>query len=367
MKRAWTSSEIYPDSKTDYWVYVPAQYVGSEPACLMVFQDGQGFVSAEGSVRAPIVFDNLIHRGEMPVTIGVFVNPAAGELPWDHREKQYTPLNDTYARFLIDEILVEVAKDYNLTEDAEGRAICGMSDGGLCAFTVGWERTDYFSKVVSHIGSFTRQLGGSQYPYLIRKTRGNPKPLRVFLQDGENDINLQEGDWYLANRMMQSAMQYARWDHRVVWGSGGHDLIQGGAIFPDTIRWLWRDYPGVQNSETDTNLEQVTGHWDVLLNNGGVEHNFELDITVEDEKLSATLANKLAESMPVRSIELHNDVLEFEFATPESLMDLGKGPTTDREPLMIAWVKVGIDSFTGALSNNSDHVFDLKLTGRRTT
>lgn len=365
IKRSWSNSQIYPDSETDYWVYVPSQYEPSKPACLMVFQDGQGYCSVKGSVRAPIVFDNLIHKSEMPITIGVFVNPASGELPGDHREKQYTPLNDAYARFLIDEILVEVEKEYNITSEAEGRGVCGMSDGGLCAFTVAWERPDYFRKVVSHIGSFTRLQGGSQYPYLIRATRGNPLPLRVFLQDGKNDINLQEGDWYLANLMMASAMQFARWDHRCVWGKGGHELIQAGSIFPDTLRWLWRDYPGVQNAETRTNLQLVGGRWDVVLNYGGIEFALRLNVTVTNDELSATLESEKEGMLKLGSIQLKDDVLEFDFATPKSLINLGKGPATDQEPRMQAWVKLSGNTFAGAVSNNGSHVFDLELVGSR--
>ena len=152
-KHTWDASRIYPDATHEYWVYVPAQYTDTEPACVMVFQDGEGYVSLEGSVRAPTVFDNLIHKGEMPVTIGIFINPGRKKHLYDQRRIQYVPLDDTYARFLLEEILPEVGKDYNLVGEPSGRAICGMSDGGLCAFTVARERPDAFSKVISHVGS----------------------------------------------------------------------------------------------------------------------------------------------------------------------------------------------------------------------
>ena len=232
----WDKSRVYPDATHDYWVYVPAQYTAAEPACVMVFQDGQAYVYLEGPVRAPTVFDNLIHRGEMPVTIGVFINPGRREDDFNQREAQYVPLSDAYARFVLEEILPEVGKDYNLVDHAAGRAIGGMSDGGLSSFTAAWERPDAFSKVVSHIGSYTRLRGGSEYPYLIRQTRGNPKPIRVFLQDGMNDLNLEQGNWTLANLSMESALQFARYDYRFEMGAGGHDLTHGGAIFPDTMR-----------------------------------------------------------------------------------------------------------------------------------
>ena len=213
-KHTWDASRIYPDATHEYWVYVPAQYTDTEPACVMVFQDGEGYVSLEGSVRAPTVFDNLIHKGEMPVTIGIFINPGRKKHLYDQRRIQYVPLDETYARFLLEEILPEVGKDYNLVGEPSGRAICGMSDGGLCAFTVAWERPDAFSKVISHVGSNTRLRGGSEYPFLIRRTRGNPKPIRVFLQDGLNDLNFTEGSWPLANMSMASALMFARYDYR---------------------------------------------------------------------------------------------------------------------------------------------------------
>ena len=154
-KHTWDASRIYPDATHEYWVYVPDQYTDTEPACVMVFQDGQAYVHLNGPVRAPTVFDNLIHKSEMPVTIGIFINPGKSEYVHDQRQAQYVPLSDAYARFVLEEILPEVGKDYNLVDDAAGRAIGGMSDGGLAAFTAAWERPDAFSKVVSHIGSYT--------------------------------------------------------------------------------------------------------------------------------------------------------------------------------------------------------------------
>ena len=200
-------------------------------------------------------------------------------------------LDDTYARFLLEEILPEVGKDYKLVDEAAGRAVAGMSDGGLASFTVGWERPDAFSKVISHIGSYTRLRGGSEYPYLIRKTRGNPKPIRVFLQDGANDINLMEGNWTLANLQMESALMYARYDYRFEMGPGGHDLRHPGAIFPDTLRWLWRDYPGVKGAGEAADLDAVTGQWDVETNVFGKTRRSVLTVAEQDGTLTATLIN----------------------------------------------------------------------------
>lgn len=288
-KHNW-ASKVFDGTERDYWVYVPAQYDGQTPACVMVFQDGHAYVGEKGDTRASIVFDNLIHRKEMPVTIGIFLDPGndpaknppaknppakAGEKPkagWDrkptNRSFEYDTLSDQYARFLTDEILPEVGKTYKLTDDPEGRAICGMSSGGICAFTVAWERPDAFRKVVSQIGSFTAiayrpakdgqplRPGGDLYPTLIRKSP--PKPLRVFLQDGTGDLDNDHGHWFLANQQMEKALLYAnkkaddpkakgpktdaRYDVKVVWGEGSHNGKHGGAIFPDTLRWLWRDY-----------------------------------------------------------------------------------------------------------------------------
>jgi len=241
----WNNSKVFPGTVRNYWVYVPAQYDGKTPACVMVFQDGGSYVKEDGTYRVPVVFDNLIHKREMPVTIGVFINP--GEVPAPdptkkplrNRSFEYDTLSDQYARFLLEEILPEVGKKYKLRQDAEGRAICGASSGGICAFTVAWERPDQFSKVVSHIGSFTSIRGGDVYPGRIRKAE--KKPIRVFLQAGANDLDNEHGNWPLANMQMAAALKFKGYDYQFVMGDGGHTGKHGGAILPDTLRWLWRD------------------------------------------------------------------------------------------------------------------------------
>ncbi|PYI87807.1 MAG: esterase [Verrucomicrobia bacterium] len=248
--------KIFTNTVRDWWIYVPAQYDSARPACVMVFQDGGGYVSTNGSYHVPVVFDNLIHKKEIPVTIGIFINPgdrvrAPDEPPRkrpdgrpaspDNRSFEYDSLGDLYARFLIEEILPEVAKKYSLTKDPEGRAICGASSGGICSFTVAWERPDQFRKVLSTIGSFTNIRGGHVYPSLIRKTER--KPLRVFLQDGSNDLDNANGNWPLANQQMAAALKFMGYDYKFEFGDGGHTGKHGGAIFPDALRWLWRDYP----------------------------------------------------------------------------------------------------------------------------
>ena len=190
LEGVWKSENIYPGTERKYFVYIPAQYDGSKPAALMVFQDGEAYVNANGAFRVPVVFDNLIAAGEMPVTIGVFLNPGVipasepGAKPRQNRSFEYDSLGDQYARFLIDEVLPGLAEkhDLKITDDPDQRAICGISSGGICAWTVAWERPDSFRKVLSHIGSFTNIRGGHVYPALIRKTE--KKPIRVFLQEG---------------------------------------------------------------------------------------------------------------------------------------------------------------------------------------
>jgi enterochelin esterase-like enzyme len=248
-------SKIFEGTERDYWVYEPAQYNKDKPACVMVFQDGKNYVNNEGQFRVPIVFDNLIHKGEMPVTIGIFINPGVFPAsdpktkPRSNRSFEYDTLSDQYARFLLEEILPEVGKSFNLVQDAGGRAICGISSGGICAFTVAWERPNAFSKVLTHVGSFTNIRGGHNYQAMIRKTEH--KPIRIFLQDGSNDLNNEHGNWPLANQEMASSLGFAKYDYKFVYGDGGHNGKQGGAILPDSLRWLWRDYPGVVQTGSD--------------------------------------------------------------------------------------------------------------------
>jgi enterochelin esterase family protein len=240
-------SQVFAGTIREYWTYVPAQYDETKPAAVMVFQDGHAYVGEKGWFRVPVVFDNLIARKEMPVTVGIFINPGhkAEELPkpgWsdkNNRSFEYDTLSPQYAQFLVDEILPEVGKTVKLTDNPDRRAICGISSGGICAFTAAWERPDVFRKVLSHVGSFTNIRRGHEYPALIRKTP--PKPLRVFLQDGSKDLDNEHGNWPLANQQMAAALAYRKYDYKFVFGEGGHNDIHGGSILPDSLRWLWRD------------------------------------------------------------------------------------------------------------------------------
>jgi len=246
-KYRFTTSRIFPGTVRDYWVYVPAQYDPAHPACVMIFQDGQGYENTNGDWRVPIVFDNLIAKREMPVTIGIFVNPGVvpaantNALPRFNRSLEYDGLGDHYARFLLEEILPEVGKKYNLATDGNSRAIAGLSSGAICAFNAAWERPEAFSRVLSAIGTYVGLRGANEFPTLIRKTE--PKPLRVFLQDGTNDLNIYGGSWWLANQEMFSALEFSGYEVNHVWGEEGHSGHQGGAVLPDALRWLWKDYP----------------------------------------------------------------------------------------------------------------------------
>lgn len=245
-RHTWTS-RLFPGTVRDYWLYVPARYTPEKPACLMVFQDGGGFVDEGGRYRVPVVFDNLIAKGDMPVTIGLFVNPGALPPPAEglpgrpNRSFEYDALSDRYARFLIEELLPEVGRQYRLSDDPSDRAICGSSSGGICAFTAAWQRPDAFRRVLSFVGSFSNLRGGDAYPSLVRKSE--PRPLRVFLQSGKRDMNTYAGSWYVQNQALAAALEYLGYDYQVVLGEEGHNGLHGSSILPEALRWLWRGWP----------------------------------------------------------------------------------------------------------------------------
>lgn len=248
LKFTFDKSKVFPGTVRDYWVYVPAQYRPEKPACLYVNQDGLQW-------NAPVVFDNLIHKGEMPVTIGVFVMHGRvlardGNKALDrfNRSYEYDGLGDSYARFIIDELIPEVetkkasdGRALRISKDGNDHAIGGASSGAVCAFTAAWERPDYFSRVWSAIGTYVGLRGADRYPTLIRKYE--PKPIRVFLQDGANDLNIYAGDWWEANQMMERALVFAGYEVNHSWGEGGHSGQHGTRIFPEVMRWLWKGYP----------------------------------------------------------------------------------------------------------------------------
>ena len=267
-------SKVFPSTVRQYWVYVPAHYkVKSKiKPSLLVFQDGQRAINPKGSLRVPTVLDNLIHQKAIPQTIGVFITPgnlserypdSLGMSNPNHRAPEYDALSDDYSRFLIDELLPEVAKKYPYSTNPDDHIIGGTSSGAICAFTVAWHRPDTFRKVISIIGSYTsigyvpatadKPLvpGGDIYPGLIRKSP--IRPMRIFLQDGSNDLSNEHGNWFLANQQMLSSLEWAnanadkqgdkgaRYDIKHVWGDGGHSDQHGGSLLPEILRWMWRD------------------------------------------------------------------------------------------------------------------------------
>jgi enterochelin esterase family protein len=248
-KHQFTTSKVYPGTVRDYWVYLPAGHDPARTTTVTVFQDGWWYLNDKGHTRAATVFDNLIHKGEIPPTIGIFINPGAfppkkeGGKPGKNRSLEYDSMSGEYARFLLEDIFPEVAKTHSLklTDDPEGRLSVGISSGGICAWTLAWERPDAFRKVISYVGSFTNIRGGHVYPALIRKT--DKKPIRAYLQDGTGDLDNAHGNWPLANLQMDAALKFADYDYQFVMGDGGHNGKHGGALFPDMLRWIWRDWP----------------------------------------------------------------------------------------------------------------------------
>jgi enterochelin esterase-like enzyme/sugar lactone lactonase YvrE len=238
-------SKIFAGTTRDWAVYVPAQYKSGEPAALMVFQDGERMRDINGRWRIPTVFDNLIARGDMPPTIAVFLNPGHDKSKprvkgkHSNRGFEYDSLGDRYVRFLLEEIIPEVGKRYTISDDPEMHAIGGSSSGAICAFTAAWERTDYFRKVFSSVGSFTNLRGGDFYPAQVRKTE--PKPIRVYMADTSGDVDNAFGSWPWANQRMASALKYMGYDTRFDWAEGyAHNADFGSARFPDAMKWLWR-------------------------------------------------------------------------------------------------------------------------------
>ena len=269
-------SQIIANTVRRYWIYVPAQYTGETPANVLVFQDGARAINPTGALRVPQAIENLVFRKEIPVTIGVFITPGqrgdvfpdnVGTGNPNNRAQEYDAVDDTYARFLIDELLPEIGRKYRLTADPARRAIGGTSSGAICAFTVAWHRPDAFRNVISGIGSYVSigyraatadqpaKSGGEIYPTWIR--RMPIKPLRVFLQDGSNDLDNNWGNWFLANQQMLKAFEFAnrtadtrkdggpRYDVRHEWGDGAHSDAHLGALLPEVLRWMFAD--GLRN------------------------------------------------------------------------------------------------------------------------
>ena len=252
---------------SDWWVWIPDQYTPGSPAALMVVTDGQTYLSPDGDVRATTVLANLIDAGEMPVTIGVFITPGlrSGHPEWPtkrtddtdgtrslgfsglrdtpQRSFEYDSCTDLYVRFLLEDIMPVVEAEFEISQDPSDRAIVGISSGAVAAFNAAWHRPDAFGRVVSHCGSFTNIKGAHNYPWIVRNTAPR-RPIKVFLQSGEHDLDNVHGSWPLANRAMAAALTFAGYENLFVFGEGSHSWKHGGAIFPETMRWLWADSAG---------------------------------------------------------------------------------------------------------------------------
>ena len=245
-----TESKIFPGTERTIWVYVPSQYKADKPACVYVGLDGLGF-------NVPVVFDNLIHKNEMPVTIAVGVQPGTvpapdgQDNPRHNRSYEFDGLSDELCRFLTEEVFPEVEKqqtpdglEIKLSKDPNDRCTGGGSTGGIGAFKLAWERPDQFRRVFSAIGTFVCMRGGDRYPILVRKSE--PKPIRIFMQDGHHDQwggGPEVGDWWIGNVALQRALEFSGYDVKHAWGTGPHSGKQAAMLFPDAMRWLWRDYP----------------------------------------------------------------------------------------------------------------------------
>jgi enterochelin esterase-like enzyme len=241
---SWSGAKVFANTTRDVAVYTTPALDRARPAGLIVFNDGHYYLAPEGQVRATMVLDALHARGEIGQTVAVFINPGrlvgSQEPAVVQRSREYDSMTPDYGRFLIEDLLpfVTEAEGVTFTDDPAQRTLCGISSGGICAFTAAWHFPEHFGRVLSHCGSFVNIRGGHNWPFILRATPR--KPLRVFLQSGVGDGVHSTGDWPLANQTMAKALDWAGYDHRFEFGVGGHSLRHGGAIFADSLRWLWR-------------------------------------------------------------------------------------------------------------------------------
>ena len=237
--RDWGESQIYPDTKRDIRISMPAKIGGD--LGLLVCQDGKDYVDSEGAVRAIQVLDSLMHRGEIPPTVGVFIDPGQSESEPRQRNLEYDAMNDSYVTMIEDEVLPMVERKFDLrfSKDPAQRVAMGISSGGICAFNMAWQRPESFGKVISHCGSFVNISGGHEYPLLVRNEAR--KPIKVFLQSGAGDVDIPLGNWPMANQQMAAALEFAGYDYRFEFGTGGHNRRHGGALFAESMRWLYRE------------------------------------------------------------------------------------------------------------------------------
>ena len=301
----FAESQIFPGTRREYSVYVPAQYREDQPANLMVFMDGTGYSKLDGAFRVPIVLDNLIHQKAMPVTIAVFVNPGTiaatkpGAADRSNRSFEYDSMGDRYSKFLIDEFLPVALKGLNVSQEPSSRAVSGISSGAICAFTVAWERPDQFGKVLSHIGSYTNIRGGWAYPGLVRKTKDKPKAIKVYLQEGKDDVNNLHGSWPLGNQDLAAALQFAGYQYKLVMTEGGHSGKWAGEILPDALRWLWAADAESTNIPVVETKPEWTPHPDAVVKEGVPQGKVE-EMTPWESKVFEGTTRKWAIYVPAQ-------------------------------------------------------------------
>lgn len=241
------TSQLLGGTWHDWWLYTPANFDPAKESNLVVFQDGQWSHN-----YAPVYFDHLIAKGDLPQTVVIFVTPGTFPDGRSDRSREYDSLGELYVRFLLEEVLPPVEAKMKLTQDPMRRCVAGLSSGGICSFTCAWERPEKFGLVMSWIGSFTNlqggptgTAGGNTYPAIIRKLRGwdrkgEPKPIRVYLQEGSNDLDNAAGNWPLANQDMARALEYGGYDFKFVYGKGFHSDKHGRAEMVNALKWLFR-------------------------------------------------------------------------------------------------------------------------------
>ena len=363
----FTESNYYPSAEHKFWVYVPFGYDDRNPLNLMFFQDGEAYLSEQGQVRVGTVLDNLIEAKEIPLMAAIFVNPGTSvnsDTPQDLREIQYRSTDRLYGSFLLDEISSLAGKEFNFSNQASDRAICGMSDGGLCAFNAAWLAPQSFGKVVSHIGSFTHLGGALEYPSKVRRSRSAPKPIRVFIQDGISDLSLEDGDWSLANLSMVSALRFARYDYATEIGFGGHDLAHAGAIFPETLRWLWRDHPGIANQFSKRSASDVLGDWAMSVNFFGEERPAQLQIESSGEELIGKLRDASDGELKLIELKYHDGLLLVRHEASPYQKTYLKAPH-DEQVIVSCWLKHFGDRLEGTCSAEQSFICEYFMVGTR--
>ena len=238
---SFAESRIYPGTRREGSVFIPAQYDPARPACVYVRQDG--YNPAEKGF-----LEGLIDAGDMPVTVGVFIRPGdipapmPGTMGRRNRCFEYDAVGDAYARFLVEELLPFVARQFNLNLSTNGndRCIAGGSSGGIAAFNAAWHRPDAFTRVYANSGSFVAFRGGHEFPTLIRKFEA--RPIRAYLTTGTHDMVNCAGDWYLLDQEMDKALGFAGYDYEFHALEGPH-VAGWNEHFPAAMRFIWKGWP----------------------------------------------------------------------------------------------------------------------------